>query len=389
MERKKVAILLPWLKMGGTNKVALRFIRQLSEYCDVTLILSQETGELFDEVPKNVKVLIDHMRSFQDLFRDDLKHFSVRFLWRDFLYYFQIKTGRDSIDNYYYLVSRQSLVVNDRFDCAVSYHGQSPERLLNLLYRVKSRKKVAWIHGAIGFSENQLRRMNKYYQKLDHFFFVSSPTRDIFRKHISIPLDKTTVYYNPLDKDEILRQAELSVDCPYPEHVIKILTVGRLSEEKGQDMIPAIVKDLSSRGYEVCWYIIGDGDKKKDLEEIIRSNHVERQVKLLGTKINPYSYMKACDLYVQPSYSEGYSTTICEAGTLGKAIIGTKPSGGIRDQISDGVDGMIVDASVQAITEAIQELIDHPSLKKQFEQNILKKDFEGKGELKKFLKILE
>ena len=49
--RKKVAVLLPWLKMGGTNKVALRFIKQLIAYCDVTLILSQNKGELFDEVP--------------------------------------------------------------------------------------------------------------------------------------------------------------------------------------------------------------------------------------------------------------------------------------------------------------------------------------------------
>lgn len=99
--------------------------------------------------------------------------------------------------------------------------------------------------------------------------------------------------------------------------------------------------------------------------------------------------MKACDIYVQPSYTEGYSTTICEAGILGKAIIGTKPSGGIRDQIEDGESGMIVDAKVDSIAKAIEQLIDDPSLKVKFERNIQQKDFSGKGEIKKFISYME
>ena len=63
MKKKKIAILLPWLKMGGTNKVALRFIKQLIEFCDVTLVLSHDTGELMDEVPSdvhNISSLLSH-----------------------------------------------------------------------------------------------------------------------------------------------------------------------------------------------------------------------------------------------------------------------------------------------------------------------------------------
>ena len=99
--------------------------------------------------------------------------------------------------------------------------------------------------------------------------------------------------------------------------------------------------------------------------------------------------MKACDIYVQPSYTEGYSTTICEAGILGKAIIGTKPSGGIHDQIEDGESGMIVDAKADSIAKAIEQLIDDPSLKVKFERNIQQKDFSGKGEIKKFISYME
>ena len=126
--RKKVAVLLPWLKMGGTNKVALRFIKQLIAYCDVTLILSQNKGELFDEVPSGVTVIIDKMQDFKDIFKDDLRGFRLRYLIKDLIYYAKIKFGQDDIDNYRYLVERHSFVSEDEFDCAITYHGQSPEK---------------------------------------------------------------------------------------------------------------------------------------------------------------------------------------------------------------------------------------------------------------------
>ena len=99
--------------------------------------------------------------------------------------------------------------------------------------------------------------------------------------------------------------------------------------------------------------------------------------------------MRACDVYVQPSYTEGYSTTICEAGILGKAIVGTKPSGGIRDQITDGEDGLIVDAEPDALAEGIERLIRDKELRCRFENKILNRDFEGRGELKKFLRAMD
>ena len=82
MGRKKVAILLPWLKMGGTNKVALRFAKELSEYYDVTIILSENSGELLGEVPKNINIIIDEMRDFKEIFKTDLKKFHLKYIMK-------------------------------------------------------------------------------------------------------------------------------------------------------------------------------------------------------------------------------------------------------------------------------------------------------------------
>lgn len=387
-EKKKVAILLPWLKMGGTNKIALHFMKELSRYCDVTLILSQNTGELLEQLPDNIHLVIDEMRPFKDIFKEDLRKLRIVKLIQDVIYYARIKLKKDNVDNYRYLVQRHGYICDTEFDCAISYHGQSPERLLNLLYRTHARKKVAWIHGEFNNSLDHYRRMNAYYARMDHMFFVSNHTLNAFLDRFTMERSKCTVYYNPIDKQEILDKAKLPCAVTFDPDYINLVTVGRVSAEKGQDMIPAVTRRLLDAGHKVQWYIIGDGDTRSKVEARIREYDVEDRVILLGTRTNPYPYMRACDIYVQPSYTEGYSTTICEAGMLGKAIVGTKPSGGIYDQITNGEDGLIVDATVEGLAGGILRLILEEALRHQFTTNIQKKNFEGKGEIQKFLAFL-
>ncbi len=388
MRKKKIAILLPWLKMGGTNKIALNFIKELSEYCDVTLILSEKTGELLEELPPYVHLIVDEMIDIKQLFFEDIKKIKVLSVLKDILYYAKIKLGKDNIDNYRYIVNRNKQICDIEFDCAISYHGQSPERLLNLLYRIRSKKKVVWIHGEMSFAKDKCCRLTKYYQEVDHFFFVSNPTLESFIKMIPIRELKSTLYYNPIDKQDILKKAEERFEPVFSKQYVNILTVGRISVEKGQEMIPDITRKLVDLGYKIHWYLIGDGDMRTKIERQLVERNVEKNVFLLGVKKNPYCYMKECDIYVQPSYSEGYSTTICEAGILGKAIIGTKPSGGIRDQITNEIDGLIVDATVEGLTEGILKLLRNKEMKRHFELQIQKKNFEGKGEINKFLEYL-
>lgn len=388
MEKKKVAVLLPWLKMGGTNKIAINFMKDLAEYCDVTLILSQNSGELLSQLPDDIHLIIDQMKSFKEIFKSDLKRFRVISVFKDAVYYGTIKKGKDSIDNYKYIVDRHDYVTDTVFDCAISYHGQSPERLLNLLYRIHAKRKVAWIHGEVSFSRDKCNRLKKYYDKLDHFFFVSNHTRQSFLRIFPIDVSKTTVYYNPIDKKEILDKSEAEPDVVFSKDYINILTVGRISAEKGQDMIPEITSKLLGENFPVRWYLIGEGDNQKKVRNLIDRFDVTQSVYMLGVKTNPYCYMKACDIYVQPSYTEGYSTTICEAGILGKAIIGTKPSGGIHDQIADHQDGLIVTADVSGLTEGILYLIRNPEIRKDYGNEIQQKNFEGKGEILKFINYL-
>lgn len=388
-QRKKVAILLPWLKMGGTNKIALHFMRELSRYCDVTLILSQHTGELLSELPENIRLVIDDMRPFRDIFREDVRRLRLGKLWRDAVYYGRIRMGKDNVDNYRYLVERHGYICDTEFDCAISYHGQSPERLLNLLYRVHAKKKVAWIHGEFNNPQDHYRRMNAYYDRMDHLFFVSGHTLESFQRKFDISRSRCSVYYNPIDKGEIMTKAQLPCEPGLDPSFVNLVTVGRVSAEKGQNMIPAVTRRLADAGYPVRWYVIGDGDQRGKVEALCREQGVEDSVFLLGTRTNPYPFMAACDIYVQPSYTEGYSTTICEAGMLGKAIVGTVPSGGIWEQIDNGESGLIVEATADGLFEGIRTFLEDEPLRRSFGEKIKQKNFEGSGEIRKFLEFLE
>lgn len=384
-KRKKIAILLPWLKIGGTNKICVNFINELIQYCDVTLILSQNTGEFLDDLSDDIEIIVDNVKDVKELFFQDLKKINIVNIYKDLKYYYEIKKGRYGIKNYKYIAKRNSVITDEYFDCAISYHGQSPERLLNLIYRIKANKKIAWIHGEISFSDKECKDMEYYYNKLDHFYFVSNHTFDSFLKKIKIDKSKGEVYYNPIDKQDIFFKSMEVIDTPYPDNVYKLLTVGRISKEKGQLMIPKIAYELKKRGYKFMWYIIGDGDLRLEVQNNIENYKVCDCVKILGVRKNPYSYMLDCDIYIQPSYTEGYSTTICEAGILGKPIIGTEPSGGIHDQIINGYDGYIVNATELDLTNGIEKLLKNKNLRYQFGKNIAKKNFEGEGEINKFL----
>lgn len=387
-EKKKVAILLPWLKMGGTNKIALHFMKELSQYCDVTLILSEYTGELLSQLPENIHLVVDTMRPFKEIFKEDLRKLRIGNLIRDAVYYGRIKAKKDNVDNYRYLVQRHGYICDTEFDCAISYHGQSPERLLNLLYRTHAKKKVAWIHGEFSNTADHCRRMNPYYDRMDRLFFVSGHTLESFRRKFDISRSRCSVYYNPIDRGEILTKAQMPCEPAFDPGFVNLVTVGRVSAEKGQDMIPAVTRRLLDEGHPVRWYVIGDGDMRPRVEQLCREQGVEENVLLLGTRTNPYPFMAHCDVYVQPSYTEGYSTTICEAGMLGKAIVGTVPSGGIWEQIDNGKSGLIVEATADGLYEGIRRLIEDKALRHSFGEKIKEKNFEGKGEIREFLEFL-
>lgn len=385
---KHIALLLPGMRMGGAEKVCLNFLDYLIKEYKVTLILSKREGDLLPYIPKCVEIIEDHLYDFKEILIKDLKKFRFIYLLKDFVYYIKIKIGKNSERNYRYLISRTPARM-EHYDCAIGYVANVSTQIFCLADRINADKKIAWIHGeTTEMYDTEL--FAEYYKCFNKFYCVSEVTKNHFLKRFPECSKRTEVYYNHIRKNEILIKAQEPMEYNFDKTVTNIVTVGRVTPEKGMDMIPEIMCLLLKKGLKVHWYLIGDGTELEKIREDVDTFRLNENITLAGNKLNPYPFIMECDIYVQPSYEEGYSTTICEAGILGKAIIGTTTSGGIREQIEDHKNGLIVEPIPQALCDAIIMLINNVDLKKKLEENILLKDFSNQDEfikLKNFISL--
>ncbi|MED4165325.1 glycosyltransferase, partial [Priestia megaterium] len=167
---------------------------------------------------------------------------------------------------------------------------------------------------------------------------------------------------------------------------IRILTVGRLTSEKGQDLAIRALARLKDDGYKVKWYCLGEGSARKTYEKLIEEYNLQGEFILLGIDSNPYPYIDQCNLYVQPSRHEGYCITLAEARCLEKPIITTDFTGA-KEQIKNEETGLIVKVDEKEIYTAVKKLINNNHLCNEFSENLKKESFENTFEMKKIYNL--
>ena len=112
------------------------------------------------------------------------------------------------------------------------------------------------------------------------------------------------------------------------------------------------------------------------------------RVILLGKKENPYPYIKACDIYVQPSRYEGKSVTVREAQMLGKPVIITNYKTS-SSQLEDGVDGIIVSMDNDRCAEEVAKVIRNQNIQEKIVKNVGKKDYSNSNEVYKLYALID
>jgi glycosyltransferase involved in cell wall biosynthesis len=169
---------------------------------------------------------------------------------------------------------------------------------------------------------------------------------------------------------------------------IRIATVARLGEEKGVWIALEACSELVRQGYDICWYLIGNGPLREKLETKIRELGLDKHFILLGEKLNPYPFMKGCDIYVQPSKTEAHCVAVEEAKLLYRPIVVTDiPS--FRKQINDGETGIIVPMNGEGLAYGIRRLVTSIDLRKRLTNNLLSSENRNEIEMKKFLTMIE
>ena len=272
-----------------------------------------------------------------------------------------------------------------QFDCVIAYkYGITTTYIAQ--NAISSSKSLLWVHGELPSLESSyLRSLCSF----DKCFCVSEHTKRHYLQYCQEMTEVTDIIHNLLDAKEIIRRAnELVSDITYDRKYV-FTTVGRLGQEKGQIIIPQVASMLAKVGIDFAWYVIGDGPEYNAIEREIGIWDMADHVYLLGTKENPYPYMKACDIYVQTSYSEGWCLTAQEAKILCKPIV-TTDLPVMREQFTHMQNGYITNGiSAEALYEGVKCLLDNPELCEKFTQNLAKEAHDNNSEMQKLYDFLD
>ena len=398
--KKRIFIMAHSLELGGAEISLLGFLENLDyEIYKVDVFLLRHKGELMRYLPKDVNLLsLSNAYSAMGIpIIEALKKRQIRVAFGRLrgkqIAKKRVKKLQLSQDNnvaneysHKYTVSSMPMMSEENYDLAISF--MSPHYYV--AQKVNAKKKVAWIHTDYSTFEVDEQSENQMWKRYDKIISISDSITEQFVKKFPSLEDKIykienivpIKYMNSLVND-------FSAENEMPKFDgVNLLSIGRFVFQKNFENIPDICKRIVSQGVNVRWYIIGFGGDEQLIRDKIKSNHMEENVIILGKKENPYPYIKACDIYVQPSRYEGKSVAVREAQILGKPIIITNyPSA--SSQIKNGYDGIVVPLENSACAERIKEVIENKELRERLYRNIMGEDYVGKKEINKFYRLLE
>ncbi|AZB43588.1 glycosyltransferase [Bacillus sp. FJAT-42376] len=255
--------------------------------------------------------------------------------------------------------------------------------------KVKAKKKIGWIHTDYSNIKVNKRSDLRIWEKLDHIVAVSEDCSKTFVKEFPLLEYKTSVIENVLSPSFVKAQAKLfkPAEIKADKRKTILVSVGRLTPAKGFDEAVKACKRLVDEGYNIEWYIVGYGPLEAKLKMLIADLKLEDRFFLLGKKVNPYPYINACDIYVQPSRYEGKAVTVKEAQILGKPLVITNfPTA--ASQVKDGFDGKITSLGAEGIAEGIAYMIEDEELRIRLSNNLKAENYDNSSELDKLYKLI-
>lgn len=349
------------LGIGGIEKALTTFVKVFdTENNDVTLVLSDSNGELFQQLPtKNVHIVYTGNINSVELLKDDIKHFRIVEIAKGIYNRIMLRLNQNWYARimYTYRIIQRKLQFQGPFDCAISFTTDYLD--LSMALAANADKRVAFVHADATQNPYIATLNDGLLRQFDKIYCVSESSREQFLQVHPDCANAMDIFHNIVDIDEIRRQGELPVEDMVLDGTPTLCTVGRLSPEKGQLLIPETASLLRKEGYIFRWYLVGDGSLRPQLEQAINRLGLKEHVILLGAKANPYPYMKNCDVYVQTSFTEAYCITVREACIFEKFIVATDFSS-VQEQIMDGKNGLIAKKTAQSLAEKISVVLSSP-----------------------------
>lgn len=379
---KKILFVCYGLGIGGIEKCLVNLLNDLdSSKYEIDILPMNPEFELKNQIKKDINILDTYKYSMNtiDTYMEYKKEVNrikkIVKIIKYFIFRIVNKFGRKP-----WKIFEK---IEEKYDIAIAY-SQNDFSPYYVIDKVKADKKYMWYHNGSYDKLNKYYSIDKeYYSKFNNIITVSNDCKSVLLSRFECLKDKILVIENIINSKEILQLSEENQDREFDKSYISIVTVGRLAKEKGADLAVDACKQLVDKGYKVNWYWIGNGNQYNTINNKITELGIKNNFHLLGNKINPYTYMKNCDIYVQPSYYEAYCTTTNEARILAKPIIVTDV-GGMRDQFIDNKTALIVPIDSISLYCAVEKLIKNDKLRNQLVSNLKNQTYKFDNYINKY-----
>lgn len=306
--KKKILFVIPEYSHGGTNKSLESLLSAIDEKrYEISIFCLYEDGGVYY---KNIfKPYIIAKSLLYVLAHDNVITRKVMGV--------AMKLFKNLSFNWLYRYEANRLQHKYKFDTVIAFQEGSATQFVSLInYPVN---RIAWVHCdyANRFAAIEKKSELSLYCLYNHIVSVSYSAVHSFNSIYPELKDRTKCIYNLIDCSYILRQSSQDVNFEKQGNCFNLISVGRFVAVKQFDLIPQIVRKLKLLTKKsFCWYIVGDGNERNMVESVISSMGLDKNIKILGAKDNPYPYFKQSDLYVCTSLSESFSYTIAESKTL-------------------------------------------------------------------------
>lgn len=393
MKKKNIVFVIPSLDAGGAEKSLVNLLNTIDySLYNVDLVLFHKKGAFLSMLPKEVsivdlnsnyyiftKTVSVSVLAFLKKFRLDLAIHRILFFLKNRF----IKNKAIAEQRSWRNIQSSINTLEKEYDAAIGFLEKSS--IYFILDKINATKKIGWIHTNYSNSGMKASFDLNYFKKLDALVGVSPDCASDLKKHFPSAATKIHVIYNIVSTTTIHSLANEKNDVVLEKNTI--LTIARLSHEKGCDLAIEASRILKENNIKFHWIVIGEGSERQVLENKIKEYQLENEFQLIGVRQNPYPYIKAAQLYVQPSRYEGKSMAIEEAKILQKPIIVTNYLTA-KDQIEPNVTGIIAEINAESIADAIENLLSNQTIQSQLIQHLATQNFGTEVEMNKLYHLI-
>lgn len=368
-----------------------------TEQYNVDLFLYSHRGELLKQVPDAVHLLPEIKKydviekPIKEAIQKGFSDIALARLWAKYQFarYAKknhLKEGSAILQYVFDAVTPllPDINPNTEYDLAISF--LTPHNIV--LNKVKAKKKLAWIHTDYTKISVNVEKEIKVWSQFDHIVSISEDVTRSFLSVFPTLAGKIIEIANILSPRTVRAKALASkVDFLIQNGRVNLLSVGRFTFAKNFDNVPDICRRILQEGCEVYWYIVGYGGDEQLIKEKIKEAGMKEHVILLGKRENPYPFIKACDIYVQPSRFEGNAVTVREAQILCKPVVAANyPTA--HSQIKQGVDGIIVPQDNAGCAHEIAQFIKNKELQQNIVGYLKEHDYGNEKEVQKLYSLM-